>query len=254
MSIGKRWRPRRHELAAAMVTAALVSGGAIGLALANDAESDPTGRRDLAAPTQTVPVEEFVQLGLSPVAAEEIAARVAFGRLRVVPAGGPVEWDSAFLPEARVQVGEVPERALGRDALGPISHPFPALRPPAGYEVVEERFLLKSSASTFRTLVKGGFTLTAPDRHPILVDFWNLRLGATVELAAWNTGGSTLWRYTPPGVPVDVLVRAGSAGAGFQQILEAHLVRGDFYARVDAPGLTAAELLALLDTLAEDAP
>ena len=165
-----------------------------------------------------------------------------------------MEWDSAFLPEARVQVGEVPERALGRDALGPISHPFPALRPPTGYSIAEERFLLKSSASSFRTLVKGGITLRAPVRNPILVEFWSLRSGAMVELAVWNTSGSTLWRYTPPGVPVDVVVRAGSAGAGFQQILEAHLVRGDFYARVDAPGLTAAELLALLDTLAEDAP
>ncbi len=234
-----------------------MGGGAAAVALQDgekdSAEADRTTTSHVepemnATPT---PPTEMDSLGLPRLDPASILNRETHGRLRVVPAGGPIEWDSAFEPQANLQAGESPARKDGAAGLPTRDGgPFEPMVP-AGFGVASMGSLGKL-ANGERTFVSGGIVISKEgETRPITLEYWQLKPDAVVEVTAFSASG--VWDISATTGTTGFL-QAMSPGAGFESVLNADFVIGSIYFRLRAPGATPAELLAIVSAIRDEMP
>jgi hypothetical protein len=156
--------------------------------------------------------------------------------------------------QARSTLGETSERPKDAAAMRASGYLWAAVDPPLGYTLDESQVEIKRDTSGRARVVAGGMRFSAPGtRFPVSVEVYGIEPGETVEITEWDpSSGSSTWVYTTrAGLPA--LVSVGSPGPQFEKIGYAHIVAGDLYARVHAPGLDSKAILELLDALAEAA-
>jgi len=227
---------------------ALVGGGAAAVSLRSNHDT-PEPAEYTERTTPPTAASELDVLGLTRLGPSVIVDTTTFGRMRVVPAGGPLEWDSAFEPQANLQAGEVPTRDDSNSGLStPSGSVFdPAL--PVGFRIESAGSLGKRVGVT-ATFVSGAIRLSkSGENRPVTLEYWKLRPDAVVEVTALN--GSSIW---------DMSARTGTTGflqimaprSDFESVLNADFVVGDIYFRLRAPGASASEMLQLVSGVREE--
>jgi hypothetical protein len=230
---------------------ALIGGGAAAVSFSGGHSSQAPTAQQSTVTTAPTASSELDALGLPRIEPKRIVERETFGRLRILSAGQPVEWDSSFEPQANLQAGETPVRNDGKSGLASAdgSDFDPAL--PAGF-TIEESGSLAKQVDGQTTFVSGAMRL-AKEGEPraITLEYWKLRPDAVVEITALS--GSSVW---------DMSQATGTTGflqtmaprADFESVLNADFVIGEIYLRLRAPGTSPEELLRLVSAIREELP
>lgn len=240
-------RPGRASTLGFLVTLGLIGGGAAALAISeNDSRDASTGEATLT--TAATVSSEIEATGLTRLDPQQISARSTSGRVRIVPAGQPVGWDSAFEPEANLQAGEAPARS-GRSGLAGVngSEVRPTL--PLGL-AIEEAGSVQKRLGNEEILVSGAMRLSKVGQsRPVTLEYWRLKDGAIVEVTA--LAGSGVWDLGSASGAQGFL-QSMSPHPEFEAVLNADFVIGDIYFRLRAPGTSAREVMALIAAFAEE--
>lgn len=228
---------------------ALIGGGAAAVSFSGGHSSQAPTAQQSTVTTAPTASSELDALGLPRIEPNRIVDRETIGRLRIVAAGQPVEWDSSFEPQANLQAGESPVRNDGKSGLTSAdgSNFEPVL--PAGFTIEESGSLAKSVAGG-TTFVSGGMRLVKEgEPRAITLEYWKLRPDAVVEITAM--GGSSVWDISGA-TGANGFLQTMSPRTDFESVLNADFVVGDLYFRMRAPGTSAAEAANVISAITKE--